>query len=125
MRSFSREILRRGKYPEEDTSDKEASGDSASDSASPENSKTQDPASEEENASDDPSSAGSADDPSEEPASSEESSEETYEDDTSGAVYAFEDAMYSEWNDDFSDIRSFIEYEVLDGTGLLWTPTSL
>ena len=39
------------------------------------------------------------------------------EDDTSGAVYAFEDAMYSEWNDDFSDIRSFIEYEVLDGNG--------
>ena len=25
--------------------------------------------------------------------------------------------MYSEWNDDFSDIRSFIEYEVLDGNG--------
>ena len=113
---FQRDTSVEENTPEEDTSDKEASGDSASDSASPENSKTQDPASG-ENASDDPSSAGSADDPSEEPASSEESSEETYEDDTSGAVYAFEDAMYSEWNDDFSDIRSFIEYEVLDGNG--------
>ena len=74
---FQRDTSVEENTPEEDTSDKEASGDSASDSASPENSKTQDPASG-ENASDDPSSAGSADDPSEEPASSEESSEETY-----------------------------------------------
>ena len=113
---FQRDTSVEENTPEEDTSDKEASGDSASDSASPENSQTQDPASG-ENATDAASSEESTGDPSEETASLEETSEETYEDDISNVAYAFQDNMYSEWRDDFSDIRSFIEYEVLDGKG--------
>ena len=93
-----------------------ASDDSASDGASPENSETQGPSSSED-ASDTASSEDTENEASAEPVSSEDTSEETYEDDISGVAYAFQDSMYSEWSEAFSDIRSYIEYEVLDGNG--------
>lgn len=97
-------------------SDDSASDDSASDGASPENSETQGPSSSED-ASDTASSEDTENEASAEPVSSEDTSEETYEDDISGVAYAFQDSMYSEWSEAFSDIRSYIEYEVLDGNG--------
>ncbi len=90
--------------PEEAANSQEASDGSASGSASSENSETQDP----------------VDEPADRPAASAETSgdsAEAYEDDDNGASYAFQEGMYSEWEEDFSDIRSYIEYEVLDGKG--------
>ena len=101
---------------EESASEEETSGDSASDGASSENSETQEPASEAD-ASDTSSSEGAENEVSAEPVSSEDASEETYEDDISSVADEFQSNMFSEWILDFSAIRSYIEYEVLDGSG--------
>ena len=101
---------------EESASEEETSGDSASDGASSENSETQEPASEADT-SDTSSSEGAENEASAEPVSSEDASEETYEDDISSVADEFQSNMFSEWILDFSAIRSYIEYEVLDGSG--------
>lgn len=101
---------------EESASEEETSGDSASDGASSENSETQEPASEADT-SDTSSSEGVENEASAEPVSSEDVSEETYEDDISSVADEFQSNMFSEWILDFSAIRSYIEYEVLDGSG--------
>ena len=101
---------------EESASEEETSGDSASDGASSENSETQEPASEADT-SDTSSSEGAENEASAEPVSSEDVSEETYEDDISSVADEFQSNMFSEWILDFSAIRSYIEYEVLDGSG--------
>lgn len=101
---------------EESASEEETSGDSASDGASSENSETQEPASEADT-SDTSSSEGAENESSAEPVSSEDASEETYEDDISSVADEFQSNMFSEWILDFSAIRSYIEYEVLDGSG--------
>ncbi len=101
---------------EESASEEETSGDSASDGASSENSETQEPASEADT-SDTSSSEGVENEASAEPVSSEDASEETYEDDISSVADEFQSNMFSEWILDFSAIRSYIEYEVLDGSG--------
>ncbi|HIX38011.1 MAG TPA: sensor histidine kinase [Candidatus Blautia pullistercoris] len=101
---------------EESASEEETSGDSASDGAFSENSETQEPASEADT-SDTSSSEGAENEASAEPVSSEDASEETYEDDISSVADEFQSNMFSEWILDFSAIRSYIEYEVLDGSG--------
>ena len=101
---------------EESASEEETSGDSASDGAFSENSETQEPASEADT-SDTSSSEGVENEASAEPVSSEDASEETYEDDISSVADEFQSNMFSEWILDFSAIRSYIEYEVLDGSG--------
>ena len=101
---------------EESASEEETSWDSASDGASSENSETQEPASEADT-SDTSSSEGAENEASAEPVSSEDASEETYEDDISSVADEFQSNMFSEWILDFSAIRSYIEYEVLDGSG--------
>ena len=101
---------------EESASEEETSGDSASDGASSENSETQEPASEADT-SDTSSSECAENEASAEPVSSEDASEETYEDDISSVADEFQSNMFSEWILDFSAIRSYIEYEVLDGSG--------
>ena len=101
---------------EESASEEETSGDSASDGAFSENSETQEPASEADT-SDTSSSEGAENEASAEPVSSEDASEETYEDDISSVADEFQSNMFSEWIFDFSAIRSYIEYEVLDGSG--------
>ena len=83
---------------------------------SAENSETQEPSSE-EGSSDAGSSEETANEASTEPAASEGTSEETYEDDISSIADDFQSNLYSQWSEDFSAIRSFIEYEVLDGSG--------
>lgn len=83
---------------------------------SAENSETQEPSSE-ESSSDAGSSEETANEASTEPAASEGTSEETYEDDISSIADDFQSNLYSQWSEDFSAIRSFIEYEVLDGSG--------
>ena len=83
---------------------------------SAENSETQEPSSE-EGSSDAGSSKETANEASTEPAASEGTSEETYEDDISSIADDFQSNLYSQWSEDFSAIRSFIEYEVLDGSG--------
>ena len=83
---------------------------------SAENSETQEPSSE-EGSSDAGSSEETANEASTEPAASEGTSEETYEDDISSIADDFQNNLYSQWSEDFSAIRSFIEYEVLDGSG--------
>lgn len=83
---------------------------------SAENSETQEP-SYEEGSSDAGSSEETANEASTEPAASEGTSEETYEDDISSIADDFQSNLYSQWSEDFSAIRSFIEYEVLDGSG--------
>lgn len=83
---------------------------------SAESSETQEPSSE-EGSSDAGSSEETANEASTEPAASEGTSEETYEDDISSIADDFQSNLYSQWSEDFSAIRSFIEYEVLDGSG--------
>lgn len=83
---------------------------------SAENSETQEPSSE-EGSSDAGSSEETANEASTEPAASEGTSEETYEDDISSIADDFQSNLYSQWSEDFSAIRSFIEYEVLDSSG--------
>lgn len=83
---------------------------------SAENSETQEPSSE-EGSSDAGSSKETANEASTEPAASEGTSEETYEDDISSIADDFQSNLYSQWSEDFSAIRSFIEYEVLDSSG--------
>ena len=83
---------------------------------SAENSETQEPSSE-EGSSDAGFSEETANEASTEPAASEGTSEETYEDDISSIADDFQSNLYSQWSEDFSAIRSFIEYEVLDGSG--------
>ena len=83
---------------------------------SAENSETQEPSSE-ESSSDAGSSEETANEASTEPAASEGTSEETYEDDISSIADDFQSNLYSQWSEDFSAIRSFIEYEVLDSSG--------
>ena len=83
---------------------------------SAENSETQEPSSE-EGSSDAGSSEETANEASTEPAASEGTSEETYEDDISSIADDFQSNLYSQWSEDFSAIRSFIEYKVLDGSG--------
>lgn len=83
---------------------------------SAEKSETQEPSSE-EGSSDAGSSEETANEASTEPAASEGTSEETYEDDISSIADDFQSNLYSQWSEDFSAIRSFIEYEVLDGSG--------
>lgn len=83
---------------------------------SAENSETQEPSSE-EGSSDTGSSEETANEASTEPAASEGTSEETYEDDISSIADDFQSNLYSQWSEDFSAIRSFIEYEVLDSSG--------
>ena len=83
---------------------------------SAENSETQEPSSE-EGSSDAGSSEETANEVSTEPAASEGTSEETYEDDISSIADDFQSNLYSQWSEDFSAIRSFIEYEVLDSSG--------
>ena len=83
---------------------------------SAENSETQEPSSE-EGSSDAGSSEETANGASTEPAASEGTSEETYEDDISSIADDFQSNLYSQWSEDFSAIRSFIEYEVLDSSG--------
>ena len=83
---------------------------------SAENSETQEPSSE-EGSSDAGSSEETANEASTEPAASEGTSEETYEDDISSIADDFQSNLYSQWSEDFSAIRSFIVYEVLDGSG--------
>ena len=83
---------------------------------SAENSETQEPSSE-EGSSDAGSSEETANEASTEPAASEVTSEETYEDDISSIADDFQSNLYSQWSEDFSAIRSFIEYEVLDSSG--------
>lgn len=83
---------------------------------SAENSETQEPSSE-EGSSDAGFSEETANEASTEPAASEGTSEETYEDDISSIADDFQSNLYSQWSEDFSAIRSFIEYEVLDSSG--------
>lgn len=83
---------------------------------SAESSETQEPSSE-EGSSDAGSSEETANEASTEPAASKGTSEETYEDDISSIADDFQSNLYSQWSEDFSAIRSFIEYEVLDGSG--------
>ena len=83
---------------------------------SAESSETQEPSSE-EGSSDAGSSEETANEASTEPAASEGTSEETYEDDISSIADDFQSNLYIQWSEDFSAIRSFIEYEVLDGSG--------
>ena len=83
---------------------------------SAESSETQEPSSE-EGSSDAGSSEETANEASTEPAASEGTSEETYEDDISSIADDFQSNLYSQWSEDFSAIRSFIEYEVLDSSG--------
>lgn len=101
---------------EEEASDKEAADDSASGGTSTEDNETQEPTSG-EGSSDAASSEEPANGASTGSMSSEETSEETYEDDISAVADDFQSNLYSEWSSDFSAIRSFIEYEVLDGSG--------
>ena len=83
---------------------------------SAENSETQEPSSE-EGSSDAGSSKETANEASTEPAASEGTSEETYDDDISSIDDDLQSNLYSQWSEDFSAIRSFIEYEVLDSSG--------
>ena len=83
---------------------------------SAESSGTQESSSE-EGSSDAGSSEETTSETSAETAASEATSEETYEDDISSIADYFQSNLYSEWSNNFSSIRSFIEYEVLDGSG--------